>query len=1132
MRIASLLAIALAPTAALAAESFQWTDDFARYAAGSEGAPNWDTTGIDWEAAGGKFVAADTARSFAILTKAPFARRVAVEATLVLRKTTGREWKTAGVAIVTDERNYWHLALVEAPDNAKHKRGHYVELSEMLEGAWLAHIPLTRLESLGSDLAWQYGHPYRLRIDLGVGEIAGTVAEPDGRVVARIRYKLDKRAVTSGRPALTCGGFEGTFDDVAAACSQPVPAPEQRKPTFPPYTQAGRVPLAAEPQGKATGFFHVEESDGRWWVIDPKGRPFFIVGTDHANYRVHWCEKLGHAPYHRAMVEQFGDEAKWAASTAERLLAWGFNSLGANHSPSLRGRGLAWMGFASVGAGFASVSDLCPKVHWTGFPNVFHPKFPRYCEQRARQVCAPHRDDPWLIGYFLDNELEWYGKEHREWSLVDEVFKKPADHTGKQALVAFLRQRYPAVERLNAAWGTAAASYDAIARSTEPLRHTTEQGRKDKLDFLRVIAEKYFSIAAAAIRRHDPNHMLLGCRFAGGFPPIGDIAGRHSDIFTINCYRWVDLATGIVRDFEADLARWQATVRRPFMITEWSFPALDSGLPCRHGAGQRFDTQDQKAQAFTIFQRLLFATPFMVGSNYFMWVDEPALGISSTFPEDSNYGLVNVRNEPYKPLVEAATRLHPQVYTLHSGRVPELSVRIEERPLRAVVANAGRAAAKAQLEVVVNGTRTRTPIQMAAGGSIDVPIAPQAKAVSGLVRVAVDPDGALPEVKRADNAAWRVIAGPAGPRPRIHVANPGRDAMPQAMVAVPLKQVLPDSKRPPAVAVFEVSASTPARPAARRRLLAQLDALADGSEVAFTINQLHPLTARFAEARAVGEAPRAVAPVKLHHDAGRWSIDNGPLRLVKDQPSGAAFDRVVLADKELGRFAPVIWQNAGQDIWPQPDTAKVVGASNGPVRLVLDVEFELEAASKQAVKTTVDDEGRYAAVRGGPAAFRTRYRFIICPGKPWFGARFLWLENTDTRPWDFQAYFHYATSKLAGDAANDAVGGADVPNYYRRDRAVLWTDAEAALHYGIAQTRPGDFEMMFWTDPGGGQHADVRRSVKRRLKPGERFTGDEPIAWVFGAQGPPDQRPWAAVAADIARWAGAVVRVTPSHRPR
>ena len=44
------------------------------------------------------------------------------------------------------------------------------------------------------------------------------------------------------------------------------------------------------------------------------------------------------------------------------------------------------------------------------------------------------------------------------------------------------------------------------------------------------------------------------------------------------------------------------------MITEWSFPALDAGLPCNHGAGQRVPTQRDRALAFTAFQKLLFRT--------------------------------------------------------------------------------------------------------------------------------------------------------------------------------------------------------------------------------------------------------------------------------------------------------------------------------------------------------------------------------------------------------------------------------------------------------------------------------------------------------------------------------------------
>lgn len=93
-------------------------------------------------------------------------------------------------------------------------------------------------------------------------------------------------------------------------------------------------------------------------------------------------------------------------------------------------------------------------------------------------------------------------------------------------------------------------------------------------------------------------------------------------------------------------------------------------LPCQHGAGQRVATQRDRARAFTIFQKFLFSTPFIVGSDFFMWVDEPALGISSTFPEDSNYGLVNERDEPYLKLTKAASSLNPRVYRIHSGKVP------------------------------------------------------------------------------------------------------------------------------------------------------------------------------------------------------------------------------------------------------------------------------------------------------------------------------------------------------------------------------------------------------------------------------------------------------------------------------
>jgi hypothetical protein len=53
-----------------------------------------------------------------------------------------------------------------------------------------------------------------------------------------------------------------------------------------------------------------------------------------------------------------------------------------------------------------------------------------------------------------------------------------------------------------------------------------------------------------------------------------------------------------------------------------------------------------------------------------MWVDGPALGISESFPEDGNYGLVNVLNEPYEDLTETAQSVNARAYEIHAaGRV-------------------------------------------------------------------------------------------------------------------------------------------------------------------------------------------------------------------------------------------------------------------------------------------------------------------------------------------------------------------------------------------------------------------------------------------------------------------------------
>ena len=644
-------------------QPFQFADDFSSYPDGSDAYPTWFTTSTAWAVAGAALASSDPHRSFALVEGAPIGRRQTTECILVLGGTTNSGWKIAGVAVFLNEQNYWHFALVEAPDDAG--RAHFVELREMYEGIWIAEYAaetrLTQTVDQNMGFNWSYGRPYRLRVDLTPEGITGSLEELDGTLRARCAFIFDNEAVTCGTPGLDSGGFRSEFDNFLTEVADQVEPPAKTYPDLELRSWSGV-------EAVATGFFRTQEIDGAWWLIDPEGRGFFVIGTDHANYEGQWCEALGYAPYRRNCEQKYGSIDAWSNSTVSRLLSWGFNAVAARHSSSLRYQGLAHIELLEMGTSFTGAEDICPKTTWTGFPDVFSPNFSRHCERYAWLRCRPNRDDPWLVGYFIDNELEWYGKSGREIGLLEETVKKDADHPAKKALLQLLKERYSTVQALNAAWGINLASFEDFLLLGQPPSVSKAMEVDGEL-FLRQIAERYFSIAASAIRKYDPNHLVLGCRFAGrAQDPVWEMSGTYCDVVSVNCYRMVDLGRGILADgFEDALAEWYSLARKPLMITEWSFPAMDAGLPCLHGAGQRVPTQADRALAFTVFQELLFSTPFIVGSDFFMWVDDPALGISSTFPEDSNYGLVNERDEPYQELSGAATEVNAQVYPMHSA---------------------------------------------------------------------------------------------------------------------------------------------------------------------------------------------------------------------------------------------------------------------------------------------------------------------------------------------------------------------------------------------------------------------------------------------------------------------------------
>lgn len=588
-------------------------------------------------------------------SQAQCAKRVSFSVRITPETVLSRTgWPICGIAIGTDEDNRWSLQLVRTPDANGAKC--YFEFFEVLDGKGLrdSETGLRSRSSVGADVSWSVGETYVFSLDLDEKGISANVSDASMRVIWSRGYDFGSaRAVRSGAPALRSHpGLEVSFTgldlDASDVCGGLAGRPKPRP--APAYVPVDAISVKAS---HATGYFRVENiPGGRWRVLDPLGNETFLRGVDHVRYVGHRtdCTNPPRRYYKEWNDAHYPSVAAWAEETVGRLRDWGFNMLGGDPSQELLHRGLPAVVGLNIGKTLGlpgRAADLMMRpANGGSFPNVFHPDFARWCDYWATVRCAPNRNDPWIVGYFLDNELEWGAHGPNATGLYDMSLSLDTHHSARLAAEAFARKC--GVKR------PAEASADV------------------KRAFLEMAAERYFSETVGAIRRHDPNHMVLGVRFAGlagADPIVWKVCGKYCDIVSVNCYPWVDLDSGEVMTFrgrDSELVadaflRHSGISGKPLMVTEWSFPALDAGLPSTCGCGQRFQTQRQRASATAAFARTMISLPCVVGYDYFMWVDQPPEGLRPSFGENSNYGLVSEKGVVYKEVAEALKIQHMRV---------------------------------------------------------------------------------------------------------------------------------------------------------------------------------------------------------------------------------------------------------------------------------------------------------------------------------------------------------------------------------------------------------------------------------------------------------------------------------------
>jgi hypothetical protein len=400
------------------------------------------------------------------------------------------------------------------------------------------------------------------------------------------------------------------------------------------------------------GFVRVGQSSaGQWWFLDGRDRPFFSCGV----------AGVDGIPLSDAAVGNSRHSHSGGALELERLRTWHCNTLGPSSAPEVSATGMFWM--ETVGFRHSQPSESTIKLGGALLPDVFDPRWAGACDVRAAEICAKHRENRELLGYFTDLGLQWAQPRVGAGS-------RRRDRPSLLQICLSLEPSFPAY---HAAWEfvlaphagelTALAESWEIAPNKEALRQLTLADtplsnaayRRDHERFTREFAHRYFNTCAAAIRRHDPNHLVLGCTFA--MPP-------GEAVLAASVAPAIDVLA--VRGAEVDL---YATVENAARIT--GLPVLLVEFSWANEAFRKRPAHERRT--LTSIERMLangrgaltraFAHPALVGYIWSHWRDEaddaPPFG----------HGLVHVDGREAREHTELLTELNSRAEVLRLAAV-------------------------------------------------------------------------------------------------------------------------------------------------------------------------------------------------------------------------------------------------------------------------------------------------------------------------------------------------------------------------------------------------------------------------------------------------------------------------------
>jgi hypothetical protein len=458
-----------------------------------------------------------------------------------------------------------------------------------------------------------------------------------------------------------------------------------------------------------TGFFHTQKRNGRWFLVTPEGNPFFSLGVNAVTAGQSATYVEGRESMFTALpkdgeplAEHFGsadsrsgngsnqgrafdhgrwfdfyaanrqrtygqvDPLAWRQQSQARLLSWGFNTLGNWSDPAFASE--PRMPFTlplSIRGDYATIST---GVDWWGqMPDPFDPRFAMATERAVAIAARDVRENPWLIGFFADNELAWAGPAddpNNRYALAYATLQLTTDVPAKRAFLKLLRDKYRNQNGISKAWGIELQAWELMEDPgfKAPLPSSEHPAiESDMQAFLKLYAETYFKTISDSLKWHAPNHLLLGGRFASSIPEAVTACASICDVLSFNFY-----TREPQQGYDFDVLR---KLDKPLMVTEFHFGSRDRG-PFWGGVSEVYK-EEERGPAYAQFLKKALEEPQIIGVHWFQYLDQPVTG-RLLDGENGHLGLVAITDRPWDGFVKAVQAANRNVPVVLNKQLDEV----------------------------------------------------------------------------------------------------------------------------------------------------------------------------------------------------------------------------------------------------------------------------------------------------------------------------------------------------------------------------------------------------------------------------------------------------------------------------